>query len=410
MTKITIPPYSLVVLMGAMGTGKSTFCAKHFEEHHVVSTDSIRQQLSGNFEDQSVNAPTFDILYATVEARAKAGILTIIDSTGSAGVLQRVSGIARTYKRPLILIKFPELKPEQITEERMQHRMRYIHAYHNQVERIRDTSIPKNYTVYELDDIDSVEIVRNDPIMLDSRFSYTVVPDLHGEQWVIDHYADMLEHEPNHRFIFLGDIVDRGQSSYETFLTVNRLIEEGKAVGVRSNHDDKLTRYFRKWLNDEDTMKYYYNSQDNLPAYGMRLAYGLQKTIEEFYSLSNSEMDDYANGFVDYYNKLPFYLRLVKDDTTHFFAHAGINGVIAKGLPLGKREETVCLYRAVTEADQLDEFFDGKDKVIVHVGHVYEDDTPVVKVSKNKPNLMLIQHDVGLGKREVENVPSFITL
>ena len=38
--RLTIPDYCLVVLIGASGSGKSTFAARHFLPTEVVSSDA----------------------------------------------------------------------------------------------------------------------------------------------------------------------------------------------------------------------------------------------------------------------------------------------------------------------------------------------------------------------------------
>jgi protein phosphatase len=42
---IEIPDFSLVVLIGASGSGKSTFAAKHFLPTEVISSDRCRGPL-----------------------------------------------------------------------------------------------------------------------------------------------------------------------------------------------------------------------------------------------------------------------------------------------------------------------------------------------------------------------------
>jgi protein phosphatase len=40
--KITIPDFCLVVLIGASGSGKSTFALRHFKRTEIVSSDACR--------------------------------------------------------------------------------------------------------------------------------------------------------------------------------------------------------------------------------------------------------------------------------------------------------------------------------------------------------------------------------
>ena len=176
----------------------------------------------------------------------------------------------------------------------------------------------------------------------------------------------------------LSDIVDRGASSYKTFTMVNNLIKSGKGYGVISNHDNKLYRWFKKWQGDSDEMKYaieYGDGSSTLyPTYGMKVAHGLGKTLDEFMLMNRQEKDKYAYDFIKYYDNLNPYLRLDRDGTKHFFSHAGMSVDIIRGMPVTKRDISVLLYTTLTGDDGT--FRNLKDKVVIHLGHDSHVDAP----------------------------------
>ena len=406
MTNIKLERGALVVLVGAMGCGKSTFCEKHFTRHDIVETDFIREQLTGDFGDQSQNRATFEIFFATVEARVKAGLLTVADSTGTGSVLEKCRALADTYGRQLIAIKFPHLKPSQITPERMEHRMKCLDAYHSQVARIDRTAIPKQYTLYELDDTDVVDIsYYQSSYRIEASFTYVVVPDLHGEHHVLENYIDKYGDDQDTKFLFLGDVVDRGASSYRTYCLVHSLITDGKGVGVISNHDNKLYRYFKKWVNNK-----LYGYQDDIPTFGMTLAHGLSGTLKEFYSFEPAKMERYAKGFMNYYENLNPYLVLEKDGILNFFAHAGINNSIAKEQPIRDGDIATLMYTAQTDGDMTDQFAHHNGKVTVHVGHTAVEFMTTTTSMCDIGDRVLIRHDIGLGKEVIDHIPEFLVL
>ncbi len=51
--RIEIPEFSLVALVGATSSGKSTFAAKHFLPTEVLSSDVCRGIVSDDCNDQS---------------------------------------------------------------------------------------------------------------------------------------------------------------------------------------------------------------------------------------------------------------------------------------------------------------------------------------------------------------------
>ncbi len=76
-----IPDPSLVLLIGAAGSGKSTFAARHFAPAEILSSDSLRAALSGDAADQSVSGAAFALLHRRAAARLRAGQLTVVDAT-----------------------------------------------------------------------------------------------------------------------------------------------------------------------------------------------------------------------------------------------------------------------------------------------------------------------------------------
>jgi protein phosphatase len=80
-TEILIPDPSLVVLVGAAGSGKTTFAARHFGSDEVVSSDGFRELLSGDAADQSRTRTVFSILHHEVVTRLTAGRLVVVDAT-----------------------------------------------------------------------------------------------------------------------------------------------------------------------------------------------------------------------------------------------------------------------------------------------------------------------------------------
>jgi predicted kinase len=80
-TEITIPDFSLVVLIGATGSGKSTFAARHFAATEVISSDYCRALVSDDETDQSISVDAFELVRAIADKRLKHRRLTVIDAT-----------------------------------------------------------------------------------------------------------------------------------------------------------------------------------------------------------------------------------------------------------------------------------------------------------------------------------------
>ncbi len=107
MLTIQVPPRALVILIGAAGSGKSTFALRHFDAESVVSADGLRRTLSGDESDQRKNRLVFDRLHRWVDARLSAGLLAVVDATNTdwIGRAALIRG-ARHDQRPAIAIVF----------------------------------------------------------------------------------------------------------------------------------------------------------------------------------------------------------------------------------------------------------------------------------------------------------------
>src|SRR5437762_13802200 len=79
--KLTIPKLSLVLLVGASGSGKSTFARKHFLGSEVLSSDFCRGLVSDDENSQAATKDAFEVLHFIARKRLAAGKLTVVDAT-----------------------------------------------------------------------------------------------------------------------------------------------------------------------------------------------------------------------------------------------------------------------------------------------------------------------------------------
>lgn len=72
---------TLTLMVGPAGSGKSTWLASNVPPSMIVSSDTIRQQLCGDFRDQSKNDEVFAAVHALVATRLKHGLDVYLDAT-----------------------------------------------------------------------------------------------------------------------------------------------------------------------------------------------------------------------------------------------------------------------------------------------------------------------------------------
>ncbi len=81
MIELVLPDPSLVVLIAAAGTGKTTFAARQFDSSEVLSSDAFRARIAGDEADQRATRAAFRQLHRALERRLAEPRLTVIDAT-----------------------------------------------------------------------------------------------------------------------------------------------------------------------------------------------------------------------------------------------------------------------------------------------------------------------------------------
>jgi len=79
---LTIPDPALVFLIGASGSGKSTWAAQHFRSSEVVSSDALRGVVGSDEHDLEASSDAFALVDAIVRARIGRGLTVVVDTLG----------------------------------------------------------------------------------------------------------------------------------------------------------------------------------------------------------------------------------------------------------------------------------------------------------------------------------------
>lgn len=77
-----LPDPALVVLVGAAGSGKSTWAVARYRREEVVSSDDLRAVVGSGPADLDATADAFDLLERIVAARLSRGLATVVDTLG----------------------------------------------------------------------------------------------------------------------------------------------------------------------------------------------------------------------------------------------------------------------------------------------------------------------------------------
>lgn len=268
--KIEIPNLALVVLIGASGSGKSTFAHKHFRSTEVLSSDVFRGMVADDPTDQSASKAAFEVLHFITEKRLAAGKLTVIDATNlSKEARAQLIAIAKKHHVMLVGILF-DLPTEVCLA---QNQMRTLAVPDGVVKRqtgrlrrmkkwIKKEGFRYYYTLQSREAVDEVEIKRT-PLRVDRRDeigAFDIIGDVHGcftelcallqqlDYQITTHNSEtgqphyQVQHPAGRRVVFVGDLVDRGPDSPRVLQLVMDMVKAGQAFSVCGNHDDRLMR------------------------------------------------------------------------------------------------------------------------------------------------------------------------
>ncbi|MFM6851998.1 MAG: LLM class flavin-dependent oxidoreductase [Terrabacter sp.] len=78
-----LPDPSLVVLVGASGSGKSTWAAARYRAAEIVSSDALRGVVGSGEHDLDASVDAFALLEQVVAARLGRGLTTVVDTLGT---------------------------------------------------------------------------------------------------------------------------------------------------------------------------------------------------------------------------------------------------------------------------------------------------------------------------------------
>ncbi|MDR2477273.1 MAG: polynucleotide kinase-phosphatase [Treponema sp.] len=346
--KIEIPELCLVALVGASGSGKSSFAQKHFKPTEVLSSDYFRGLVSDDETDQSATPGAFESLYFIANKRLDSGRLTVIDATNvQKPAREKIIALARAQNvlAAAIVLDMPEalclernrLRPDRnfgphVVRGQRRELKRGLHY-------LQKEGFRYVYILKSPEEAEAAEIVRtklwNDK--QDESGPFDIIGDIHG---CYDELCELLEKlgctvdraactalpPPGRRVIFLGDLCDRGPNNAAVLRLTMHMAESGAALCVPGNHDVKLLR--------------------KLQGSGVKLAHGLDITVKEL----ETEPQEFIKRVIRFLDSLVSHY--VLDKGLLVVAHAGLSEKL-QGRSSGK-VRGFCLYGETT--GETDEF------------------------------------------------------
>ncbi|MGQ0840829.1 polynucleotide kinase-phosphatase [Actinokineospora sp.] len=269
--ELAIPDMALVVLIGATGSGKSTFAHKHFAPTQVLSSDYFRGLVSDDENDQSVSADAFEALHYIAGKRLRAGRITVVDATNVQRE-PRAELVALAREHHVLPVAIVLDVPESVCLRRNAERpdrdfgphvvKRHRAALRRSLGSLQREGFRRVHVLHGESEVDSARIVV-EPLRNDLRGEtgpFDIIGDVHGCRAELEELLGELgyaitrddaglavsaNHPEGRRAVFVGDLVDRGPDTPGVLRLAMGMVEAGTALAVCGNHEQKLVRALR---------------------------------------------------------------------------------------------------------------------------------------------------------------------
>ncbi|MCB9453336.1 MAG: polynucleotide kinase-phosphatase [Anaerolineaceae bacterium] len=341
---LTVPEFALVVLIGASGSGKSTFARWHFGPYETISSDFCRGLVSDDENSQEATQDAFDLVHAIAAKRLKNMKLTVIDATNVQQTARKpLIALAREYHAlPVAIVLDP---PERVCVDRNRQRpdrdfgarviTHHRRQLHQSLKGLQREGFRRVHHLKSVEEIESVEIVR-EPLWNNRKGEhgpFDIIGDIHGcydelcrllAQLGYQINGEMVIPPDGRKAVFLGDLVDRGPKTPQVLKLVMGMVAAGTALCIPGNHDVKL--------------------QKALAGRNVRIAHGLAQSLEQLDAETpefREQTRQFIDGLVSHY---------VLDDGKLVVAHAGMKESMS-GRASGKVREFALYGETTGETD-----------------------------------------------------------
>ena len=324
MSALEIPELALVALVGASGSGKSTFAAQRFGRYEVVSSDVCRGMVADDETDQDATKDAFEVLSFVVGKRLDRGRLTVVDATNAQrDARKHLVELARAHDVLPVAIVLD--LPEDVCLERNRGRgdrelpARVVTRQRDLVRRavggLAREGFRQVHVLRTVEEVAEATIVRTRlrSDLRDEHGPFDVIGDVHGCRSELETLLETLGyvlvrdeqgrpvdavHPEGRTAVFLGDLVDRGPDTPGVLRLAMGMTAAGHALAVPGNHEHKLVRA--------------------LDGRKVTVSHGLETSLEQLAAQGpefSAQVRAWADGMVSH---------LVLDDGRLVVAHAGL--------------------------------------------------------------------------------------
>ena len=330
--RLSLPDLCLVALVGASGSGKSTFANRHFLPTEVVSSDFCRALVSDDENSAEATNDAFELLHYIANKRLSRGKLTVVDATN----VQRASRaplVQLARAQNVLPVAIVLNMPEALCLERNANRddrtipehavRRHVRDVRRSIRHLKKEGFRRIFILNSPKEVAGA-VIEREPLWNNLKHlhgPFDLIGDIHGctaeleallaelgydyeDEPAAPHwtYHRRYFHPAGRQAVFLGDLTDRGPRNLDAYQLVRRMVEGEAALCVPGNHDVKVMRL----LNGRN----------------VKINHGLEVTKAELEALPPAIADRFKKEMHDFIRaRISHYLL---DDGKLVVAHAGL--------------------------------------------------------------------------------------
>ena len=275
MNNITL--HSIVLMVGPSGSGKSTIATQLFPQHEIISSDTVRAELCGDFRIQTRNDDIFDEVHRRTELRIKMGQRAVVDATNiRARDRKFFVDLAQKYMVKLYYLVVNRSITDKLSTGGWRLEVNGLIERHDETFRNNMRDILNGdgvaTVIHWLEDVRVITRGSIEESALRGGYNKVMaVGDVHGNITEARATASIADHD-NAFTVYLGDVIDYGDHNLDAFWFVYHRVIEGKALMVWGNHERKLDQWLRHGFG---------------ASYRGQIGHGMQKTINELNDLKD---------------------------------------------------------------------------------------------------------------------------
>lgn len=249
---------TLLLLRGPPGAGKSTWIEENNLQNYTLEADQFRQLtsnpilgLDGQLQiTQDNDRLAWELLFQALESRMHRGDFTIVDATHSSeAMFNKYKGLVEKYRYKVYYKNF-DISLEELEHRntiRPEHKRIPIDAI-KRMKALIDNTKPSSFAS-EIEDISEIINYWTDDLT-DKYEHVKIIGDIQGCYTVLNE-AISSDLDPNTKYIFAGDLLDRGIENKEVLDFMLSIYTKPNVVFIEGNHDTHL----RNWAMDSWDLK-----------------------------------------------------------------------------------------------------------------------------------------------------------